>query len=121
MNKNNFKSKENKENINSNIINENNKFFVNNFNNNTSEKTYGKKYKDESINNKGIRIHKFNTDFKLPKNKYNKISLFTDRNIKNKNPNNIGLNDAKNINMNNPQKLFKKNEYDFDIINSIRK
>ena len=116
MNKNNFKNIENKENISNNMNNENYKFFVNKFNNNTSEKTYGKKYEDESINdNKGIRVQKFNTDFKLPINKYNKISLLTDRNIKNNiknnNVNKIYLKDAKNI--------FKKNEY--DIINSIRK
>ena len=120
MNKNNFKNMENKENISNNINNENYKFFVNKFNNNTSEKTYGKKYDDESINdNKGIRVKKFNTDFKLPINKYNKISLLTDRNIKNNikncNVNKIYLKDAKNI--------FKKNEYEYDneIINSIRK
>jgi len=118
MNKNNFKNIENKENISNNMNNENYKFFVNKFNNNTSEKTYGKKYEDESINdNKGIRVQKFNTDFKLPINKYNKISLLTDRNIKNNiknsNVNKIYLKDAKNI--------FKKNEYDNDIINSIRK
>ena len=66
MNKNNFKNIENKENISNNMSNENYKFFVNKFNNNTSEKTYGKKYEDESINdNKGIRVKKFNTDFKL--------------------------------------------------------
>ena len=118
MNKNNFKNIENKENISNNMNNENYKFFVNKFNNNTSEKTYGKKYEDESINdNKGIRVKKFNTDFKLPINKYNKISLLTDRNIKNNiknsNVNKIYLKDAKNI--------FKKNDYDNDIINSIRK
>ena len=118
MNKNNFKNMENKENISNNMNNENYKFFVNKFNNNTSEKTYGKKYEDESINdNKGIRVKKFNTDFKLPINKYNKISLLTDRNIKNNvknsNANKIYLKDAKNI--------FKKNEYNNDIINSIRK
>ena len=120
MNKNNFKNMENKENISNNMNNENYKFFVNKFNNNTSEKTYGKKYEDESINdNKGIRVQKFNTDFKLPINKYNKISLLTDRNIKNNikncNVNKIYLKDAKNI--------FKKNEYEYDneIINSIRK
>ena len=120
MNKNNFKNMENKENISNNMNNENYKFFVNKFNNNTSEKTYGKKYEDESINdNKGIRVKKFNTDFKLPINKYNKISLLTDRNIKNNikncNVNKIYLKDAKNI--------FKKNEYEYDneIINSIRK
>ena len=116
MNKNNFKNIENKENISNNMNNENYKFFVNKFNNNTSEKTYGKKYEDESINdNKGIRVQKFNTDFKLPINKYNKISLLTDRNIKNNiknnNVNKIYLKDAKNI--------FKKNEY--DIINIIKK
>ena len=126
MNKNNFKNMENKENISNNMNNKNYKFFVNKFNNNTSEKTYVKKYEDESINdNKGIRLQKFNTDFKLPINKYNKISLLTDRNIKNNiknnNLNKICLNDAKNIKENNPQKLFKKNEYDNDIINSIRK
>ena len=118
MNKNNFKNIENKENISNNMNNENYKFFVNKFNNNTSEKTYGKKYEDESNNdNKGIRVQKFNTDFKLPINKYNKISLLTDRNIKNNikncNVNKIYLKDAKNI--------FKKNEYNNDIINSIRK
>ena len=120
MNKNNFKNMENKENISNNMNNENYKFFVNKFNNNTSEKTYGKKNEDESINdNKGIRVKKFNTDFKLPINKYNKISLLTDRNIKNNikncNVNKIYLKDAKNI--------FKKNEYEYDneIINSIRK
>ena len=118
MNKNNFKNMENKENISNNMNNENYKFFVNKSNNHTSEKTYGKKYEDESINdNKGIRVKKFNTDFKLPINKYNKISLLTDRNIKNNikncNVNKIYLKDAKNI--------FKKNVYDNDIINSIRK
>ena len=120
MNKNNFKSKENKENISNNINNDNYKLFINKYNNKTSEKIYGKKYEDENIinfNNKEIRLQKFNTDFKLPINKSKKINLLTDRNIKNSNINNICLNDVKNER----QKIFKKNEYNFDLVNSTKK
>ena len=120
MNKNNFKSKENKENISNNINNDNYKLFINKYNNKTSEKIYGKKYEDENIinfNNKEIRLQKFNTDFKLPINKSKKINLLTDRNIKNSNINNICLNDVKNER----QKIFKKNEFNFDLANSIKK
>ena len=118
MNKNNFKSKENKENISNNINNDNYKLFINKYNNKTSEKNYGKKYEDENIiNNKEIRLQKFNTDFKLPINKSKKINLLTDRNIKNSNINNICLNDVKYER----QKIFKKNEYNFDLVNSTKK
>ena len=115
MNKNNFKGKENKENISNNINNNDNyKLFINKYNNKTSEKNYGKKYEDENIiNNKEIRLQKFNTDFKLPINKSKKMNILTDRNIKN----NIYLNDIKNER----QKIFKKNEYNFDLVNSTKK
>ena len=45
MNKNNFKSKENKENISNNINNDNYKLFINKYNNKTSEKIMGKNMK----------------------------------------------------------------------------
>ena len=122
LNKNNFKNKENKENINNNIQNDNNKNIVNKFNNNTSEKSYGKIFVEESINinNKGIRLKKFNTDFKLPINKNKKLSLLTERNMKNNHHMNIVcLKEDKYANIN--RKLYKKNEFDYDIINPIIK
>ena len=115
MNKNNFKGKENKENISNNINNNDNyKLFINKYNNKTSEKNYGKKYEDENIiNNKEIRLQKFNTDFKLPIKKKKKMNILTDRSIKN----NIYLNDIKYER----QKIFKKSEYNFDLVNSTKK
>ena len=90
MNKNNFKEKENKENISSNI------------------------------NNKEIKIQKFNTDFKLPINKNKKFALLTERNLKNNNINNT--NDLSCLNkrkINDWQNLFKNKEYNFDFKNKI--
>ena len=125
MNNNNFKNKENKENISSNINNDEYKFFINNnFNNNTNEKNYGKKIFEDSINinsnNKEIRLKKFNTDFKIPKNKNKKMGLLTERNMKNNNMNISCLNEAKYPNINDWQKLFK-NEYGHDLLTSIKK
>ena len=123
FNQNNFKNKENKENISNNIIhNDNFKFYINKFNNNTSEKIYGKNFEDESINNnKGIKIKKFNTDFKLPINKSKKISLLTERNMRHNNINNICLNEAKYSKMNNNQKIFQNEEFNYDKINPMIK
>ena len=90
MNKNNFKEKENKENISSNI------------------------------NNKEIKIQKFNTDFKLPTNKNKKFALLTERNLKNNNINNT--NDLSCLNkrkINDWQNLFKNKEHNFDFKNKI--
>ena len=91
MNKNNFKEKENKENISSNIN-----------------------------NNKEIKIQKFNTDFKLPINKNKKFALLTERNLKNNNINNTNdlscLNKRK---INDWQNLFKNKEHNFDFKNKI--
>ena len=91
MNKNNFKEKENKENISSNIN-----------------------------NNKEIKIQKFNTDFKLPINKNKKFALLTERNLKNNNINNTNdlscLNKRK---INGWQNLFKNKEHNFDFKNKI--
>ena len=90
MNKNNFKEKENKENISSNI------------------------------NNKEIKIQKFNTDFKLPINKNKKFALLTERNLKNNNINNT--NDLSCLNkrkINDWQNLFKNKEHNFDFKNKI--
>ena len=91
MNKNNFKEKENKENISSNIN-----------------------------NNKDIKIQKFNTDFKLPINKNKKFALLTERNLKNNNINNTNdlscLNKRK---INDWQNLFKNKEHNFDFKNKI--
>jgi len=113
MNKNNFKEKENKENISNNIKND---FFMNQFNNNTNEK----KFVEESLNinnNKEIRLQKFNTDFKLPINKNKKIGLLTERSIKNNNNNDINsLNKRK---INDWQNVFKNKEYNFDFKNKI--
>ena len=92
MNKNNFKEKENKENISSNI------------------------------NNKEIKIQKFNTDFKLPINKNKKFALLTERNLKNNNINNT--NDLSCLNkrkINDWQNLFKNKEHNFDFKNKIFK
>ena len=114
MNKNNFKNKENKENISNNINNDEYKLFINNNLINTSEKNYGKKFGEDSINinsnNKEIRLKKFNTDFKIPKNKNKKLGLLTERNMKNNNMNVSYLNEAKYPNINDWQKMFK-NEY----------
>ena len=91
MNKNNFKEKENKENISSNIN-----------------------------NNKEIKIQKFNTDFKLPINKNKKFALLTERNLKNNNINNTNdlscLNKRK---INDWQNLFKNKEHNFDFKKKI--
>ena len=91
MNKNNFKEKENKENISSNIN-----------------------------NNKEIKIQKFNTDFKLSINKNKKFALLTERNLKNNNINNTNdlscLNKRK---INDWQNLFKNKELNFDFKNKI--
>ena len=90
MNKNNFKEKENKENISSNI------------------------------NNKEIKIQKFNTDFKLPINKNKKFALLTERNLKNNNIDNT--NDLSCLNkrkINDWQNLFKNKEHNFDFKNKI--
>ena len=125
MNQNNFKNKENKENINNNINNDDYKFFINNkFNNNTSEKIYGKNFVEDSINinsnNKEIRLKKFNTDFKIPKNKNKKMGLLTERNMQKNNMNISYLNETKYANNNDWQKLFK-NEYGYDLLTSIKK
>jgi len=124
MNKNNFKNKENKENISNNINNDEYKLFINNNLINTSEKNYGKKFGEDSINinsnNKEIRLKKFNTDFKIPKNKNKKIGLLTERNMKNNNMNVSYLNEAKYPNINDWQKMFK-NEYGHDLLTSIKK
>ena len=124
MNKNNFKNKENKENISNNINNDEYKFFINNNLINTSEKNYGKKFGEDSINinsnNKEIRLKKFNTDFKIPKNKNKKLGLLTERNMKNNNMNVSYLNEAKYPNINDWQKMFK-NDYGHDLLTSIKK
>lgn len=124
MNKNNFKNKENKENISNNINNDEYKLFINNNLINTSEKNYGKKFGEDSINinsnNKEIRLKKFNTDFKIPKNKNKKLGLLTERNMKNNNMNVSYLNEAKYPNINDWQKMFK-NEYGHDLLTSIKK
>ena len=112
MNKNNFKEKENKENISNNIKND---FFMNQFNNNTNEK----KFVEESLNinnNKEIRLQKFNTDFKLPINKNKKIGLLTERSIKHNNNDINSLNKRK---VNDWQNVFKNKEYNFDFKNKI--
>ena len=124
MNKNNFKNKENKENISNNINNDEYKLFINNNLINTSEKNYGKKFGEDSINinsnNKEIRLKKFNTDFKIPKNKNKKLGLLTERNMKNNNMNVSYLNEAKYPNINDWQKMFK-NDYGHDLLTSIKK
>ena len=101
--------KENKENIPNNI---DNIIPINKFNNNTNEKNYGRNFLEESINNKQIRLKKFNTDFKLPINKYKKIGLLTERNLNSQNQN-IFLNDSRYFNnANDAQRWFKKSEFD---------
>ena len=131
MNKNNYKTTDNKENISNNLSNNFNinnndeyRFFVNKFNN-TSEKNYGNNIINKSINinnYKEFRLRKFNTDCKLSTNKPKKIGLLTERNIKNNNLNTNFLNDNKYANnMNDFQKLIKKNEYNYNFFNSINK
>ena len=110
--------KENKENIPNNI---DNIIPINKFNNNTNEKNYGRNFLEESINNKQIRLKKFNTDFKLPINKYKKIGLLTERNLNSQNQN-IFLNDSRYFNnANDAQRWFKKNEFDKELLNSFKK
>ena len=89
MNKNNFKEKENKENISSNI------------------------------NNKEIKIQKFNTDFKLPTNKNKKFALLTERNLKNNINNTNDLSCLNKRKINDWQNLFKNKEHNFDFKNKI--
>ena len=88
---------------------------------NTNEKIFGKNYLDESINGNKMSLKKFNTDLKIPLKKTNQLGLLTERNInKNNYYNNYGYK-AKYNNPNDLQKLFKKNEFDIELFNSIKK
>ena len=90
-------------------------------NNNGNEKT-GKNYLEESINNK-MTLRKFNTDLKIPmkKTKQLGLGLLTERNINNNYYNNNYGRQIKYNNANDLQKLFRKNEFDMELLNSIKK
>jgi len=91
-------------------------------NNNGTEKALGKNYLDESINNSNkMTLRKFNTDLKIPMKKTKQLGLLTERNLNNNYYNNNYGRQIKYNNANDLQKLFKKNEFDMELLNSIKK
>ena len=88
-------------------------------NNNETEKKYVNDCLDMSINNK-MSLRKFNTDLKIPLKKAKQYGLMTERNSNNNYYNNYG-HPAKYTNANELQKLFRKNEFDIELLNSIKK
>jgi hypothetical protein len=94
----------------------------NNISNNNGNEKIGKNYLEESINNK-MTLRKFNTDLKIPmkKTKQLGLGLLTERNINNNYYNNNYGRQIKYNNANDLQKLFRKNEFDMELLNSIKK
>ena len=93
-------------------------------NNKDSDKIISKNYLDESINTNKMSLRKFNTDLKIPLKKTNQLGLLTERNINNNNyynNNHIYQLKYNNPNANDLQKLIKKNEFDMELWNSIKK
>jgi len=91
-------------------------------NNNGTEKALSKNYLDESINNNNkMTLRKFNTDLKIPMKKTKQLGLLTERNLNNNYYNNNYGRQVKYNNANDLQKLFKKNEFDMELLNSIKK
>ena len=93
-------------------------------NNKDNDKLIAKKYLDESINTNKMSLRKFNTDLKIPLKKTKQLGLLTERNFNNNNyyNNNYGYQlKYNNVNANDLQKLIKKNEFDMELWNSIKK
>ena len=86
-----------------------------------SDKKYEKDFLDESINNNLVCLRKFNTDLKIPIMKNKQLALMTERNYNNNYYNNNHGYQLKYNNANDLQKLFKKNEFDMELLNSIKK
>ena len=86
-----------------------------------SDKKYEKDFLDESINNNLVCLRKFNTDLKIPIMKNKQMALMTERNYNNNYFSNIHGYQLKYNNANDLQKLFKKNEFDMELLNSIKK
>ena len=86
-----------------------------------SDKKYEKDFLDESINNNLVCLRKFNTDLKIPIMKNKQMALMTERNYNNNYYNNNHGYQLKYNNANDLQKLFKKNEFDMELLNSIKK
>ena len=86
-----------------------------------SDKKYEKDFLDESINNNLVCLRKFNTDLKIPLMKNKQMALMTERNYNNNYYNNNHGYQLKYNNANDLQKLFKKNEFDMELLNSIKK
>ena len=116
LNPNNFKKKEESDEHIS--TNNNNMSNINNIN----EKIFGKNFLEQSINTNKMSLRKFNTDLKIPLKKNNQLELLTERNFNNNNCYNSNF--GYKLKYNNPndlQKLFKKNEFDMELLNSIKK
>ena len=93
----------------------------NNININNGNEKIGKNCLDESINNNKMTLRKFNTDIKIPIKKTKKLGLLTERNLNNNYYNNNYGRQIKYNNANNLQKMFKKNEFDMELLNFIKK
>ena len=90
-------------------------------NNKDNDKLITKKYLDESINTNKMSLRKFNTDLKIPLKKTKQLGLLTERNLNNNNYYNNNNYQLKYNNANDLQKLIKKNEFDMELWNSIKK
>ena len=118
LNPNNFKKQEKSDEY---LVTNNN----NGSNTKDNDKLFGKNCLDESINNNKMSLKKFNTDLKIPLKKTKQLGLLTERNFNN---NNNYYNNSKNTayqlkykNTNDLQKIIKKNEFDMELWNSIKK
>ena len=108
LNPNNFKKQEKSDDY---LITNNNNLS----NNKDNDKIRAKNCLDESINTNKMSLRKFNTDLKIPLKKTKQLDLLTERNLNN---NNYQL---KYNNANDLQKLIKKNEFDMELWNSLKK
>ena len=90
-----------------------------------NDKIITKNCLDESFNTNKMSLRKFNTDLKIPLKKTKQLGLLTERNFNNNNNyyNNIYGYQLKynNATPNDLQKLIKKNEFDMEFWNSIKK
>jgi hypothetical protein len=91
-------------------------------NNKDNDKITAKNCLDESINTNKMSLRKFNTDLKIPFKKTKQLDLLTARNFNNNYyNNNKHVYQLKINNPNDLQKLIKKNEFDKELWNSIKK
>ena len=117
LNPNNFKKQEKSD-----------EYLITNNNNVTNkkenDKKFGKNCLDESINTNKMSLRKFNTDLKIPLKKTNQLGLLTERNFNNNKNyyNNINHGHQLKYNKaNDLEKLIKKNEFDMELWNNIKK